>query len=58
MDMSKEEFTRIVIKAIQGFAKVHPDAFDVNYTGSLAKRIAGQIRTHFVNNLEHLEEEE
>jgi len=48
--MSKEEIQRITIKAIKGFLVAHPDTLDPNLIQSIAKRVAGQIYTHFVYN--------
>lgn len=49
-EMTKEEIQRITILAIKGFLTAHPNALDPNLIQSVAKRIAGQLYTHFVHN--------
>ena len=53
MEMTKEEVQRIVILSIQSFLKAHPDGKDKDLIQSLAKRVAGQVMTHFVHNPQH-----
>lgn len=48
--MTKEEIQRITILAIKGFLKAHPETLDPNLIQSIAKRVAGQLYTHFVHN--------
>lgn len=50
MDMTKEEIQRIVMLAIKTFLVAHPDGLERDLMQSLAKRIAGQVHTHFIHN--------
>jgi len=51
MDTSKEEIQRIVMLAMKSFLVAHPETMERNLIQSLAKRIAGQIHTHFIHNV-------
>ena len=51
--MTKEEVQRIVMLAIHSFLKAHPEGMDKDLMQSLAKRVAGQVMTHFVHNPQH-----
>ena len=53
MEMTKEEVQRIVMLAIHSFLKAHPEGMDKDLMQSLAKRVAGQVMTHFVHNPQH-----
>jgi len=50
MEITHKEINDIVLKGIQIFIKAHPETLKPDLVGSLAKRISGQIYTHFVYN--------
>ena len=56
-EMTKEELQRISALAVKGFCNAHPDVLDKNYIQSIAKRVAGQLYTHFVHNPKQMEED-
>jgi len=47
---SKEKIKKAVIQTIRSFCKKYPEAFHSRCTESLAKRISGQLYTHFIYN--------
>lgn len=47
---SKESFKELALQGLRLFRKDHPEALEGKWILSIAKRIAGQIYTHYVNN--------
>ena len=47
---NKVTSAKIAMNAIENFRKDHPGELDKKWVLSIAKRIAGQLYTHYINN--------
>ena len=47
---NKEIFKELALQGLRLFIKDHPEVLEGKWILSIAKRIAGQMYTHFINN--------